>query len=204
MLPAGSDGRFDGALGLPSEDILALQRGGYLHDVGKVALPDDVLFKPGPLSPSEWETMKSHVERGERICKGMRSLAPILPIIRHHHERWDGSGYPDGLRGEQIPLLARILQLADIYDALTTERPYKPALTADEAVSVIQEEVRKGWRDPKLVETFLDLLPTFRANESANEHAELSLHALAASIGSLKRESVCESSIDDVRMASGF
>jgi putative two-component system response regulator len=112
------------AIGLDAQDVLALQRGGYLHDVGKVAIPDSVLFKPGPLTDEEWVIMKSHAERGERICRNVRSLAPVLPIIRNHHERWDGSGYPDGLRGEDIPLLARIIQLTDIYDALTTARPY--------------------------------------------------------------------------------
>ncbi len=85
------------ALGLPAPEILALQRGGYLHDIGKVAIPDHILFKPGALTDEEWEIMKSHAERGERICSNMRSLAPILPIIRHHHERWDGTGYPDRL-----------------------------------------------------------------------------------------------------------
>ncbi len=86
-------------LSLPGHDILALQRGGYLHDIGKVAIPDHVLFKAGPLTPEEWDIMKTHAERGERICSSMRSLSPVLPIIRHHHERWNGTGYPDGLSG---------------------------------------------------------------------------------------------------------
>ncbi len=169
------------ALGLPTCDILTLQRGGYLHDVGKVAIPDSVLFKPGPLTAEEWETMKTHTERGERICAGMRSLAPVLPIIRHHHEKWDGSGYPDGLKGEEIPLLARILQLADIYDALTTSRPYKRAISPEEALRVVRSETAKGWRDPKLVDTFADILPMFRSPE-ASDLSRLSLHALAASL----------------------
>ena len=169
------------ALGLPPHEILTLQRGGYLHDIGKVGIPDDILFKAGPLTPDEWEIMKSHAERGERICSSMRSLAPVLPIIRNHHERWDGSGYPDGLKGEGIPLLARILQLADIYDALTTVRTYKRALSPEEALRVIREEVDKGWRDPRLVELFADLLPMFRT-PSSPDFSRLSLHALAASI----------------------
>jgi len=169
------------ALDLPPSDILALQRGGYLHDVGKVAIPDHILFKPGALTPEEWEIMKTHAERGERICSSMRSLAPVLPIIRHHHERWDGTGYPDGLKGEEIPLLARILQLADIYDALTTARPYKRALSPDDALNILREEVAKGWRDPKLVETFSDILPMFRT-PTPPDFSRLSLHALAASI----------------------
>lgn len=169
------------ALGLPPRDILVLQRGGYLHDIGKVGIPDGILFKAGPLTPEEWDVMKSHAERGERICSNMRSLVPVLPIIRSHHERWDGSGYPDGLKGEEIPLLARILQLADIYDALTTERPYKRALKAQEALRVIREEVDKGWRDPRLVDLFADLLPMFEA-PSSPDFSRLSLHALASSI----------------------
>ena len=169
------------ALGLPPREILVLQRGGYLHDIGKVGIPDGILFKAGPLTPDEWEIMKSHAERGERICKSMRSLEPVLPIIRSHHERWDGSGYPDGLKGEAIPLLARILQLADIYDALTTERPYKRALNPQEALRVIREEVDKGWRDPRLVELFADLLPMFDT-PSSPDFSRLSLHALASSI----------------------
>jgi len=175
-------------LGLAAAEILALQRGGYLHDIGKVAVPDTVLFKPGPLTPEEWETMKAHAERGAKICGGMRSLAPVLPIIRHHHEKWDGSGYPGGLRGEDIPLLARILQLADIYDALTTARPYKEALTPQQALLTIRKEAQRGWRDPKLVEIFVDILPTFRTAPAATDHSHFSLHALAASVERFRRE----------------
>jgi len=169
------------ALALPPNDILALQRGGYLHDVGKVSIPDAVLFKPGPLTPEEWDIMKTHAERGERICSRLRSLAPVLPIIRHHHERWDGSGYPDGLKGEQIPLLARILQTVDIYDALTTSRPYKRAMPPDDAIAIIRAEAQRGWRDPRMVELFTDLLPFFR-HPSPADFSRFSLQALAASL----------------------
>jgi putative two-component system response regulator len=174
-------------LSLPAHEILALQRGGYLHDIGKVAIPDHVLFKNGPLTPEEWEVMKTHAERGERICSSMRSLAPVLPIIRHHHERWNGTGYPDGLKGEQIPLLARILQLADIYDALTTSRPYKRAFSSEEAMQILNEEAAKGWRDPKLVQTFADILPIFRT-PTPPDFSRLSLHALAASIERYRKD----------------
>ncbi|MGE5488229.1 MAG: HD-GYP domain-containing protein [bacterium] len=139
------------ALELPRRDIVALYRGGYLHDIGKVAVPDAILFKRGPLTPEEWRIMKMHTIVGEQICRSARTLAPVLPIIRHHHERWDGSGYPDGLSGERIPLLARILQVADVFDALVSKRPYKPALSAETALSVLEEEARRGWRDPALV-----------------------------------------------------
>lgn len=145
------------AMGLARGRLVTLYRGGYLHDVGKVGIPDSILFKPGPLTADEWVTMRSHAARGEEICRHMKSLAPVLPIIRHHHERWDGSGYPDGLRGEQIPLLARIVQIVDIYDALTSPRPYKPAYTPDQALVVIQEETARGWRDPRIVKVFLQV-----------------------------------------------
>ncbi|MBZ5727088.1 MAG: HD domain-containing protein [Acidobacteriia bacterium] len=137
--------------------LLALYRGGHLHDVGKVGIPDSVLFKPSRLSAQEWVVMRSHTTRGEEICRHLKSLAPVLPVIRHHHERWDGGGYPDGLRGEQIPQLARIVQIADIYDALTNPRPYKQAYPAAKAIEIIQREGDRGWRDPQIVELFTRL-----------------------------------------------
>ncbi len=194
-------------LGLPAREILALQRGGYLHDIGKVAVPDHVLFKPGPLTPEEWETMKMHTERGERICAGMKSLASVLPIIRSHHERWDGSGYPDRLAGEEIPLLARVLQLADIYDALTTARPYKSAMTPEKALDTIREEARKGWRDPRLVELFGDVLPMFRSSPVATDHSHFSLHALASSIERFREQPkpiASHTTNGKLQLASGF
>ncbi len=146
------------ALGLSAPDLKALHRGGYLHDIGKVGIPDAILFKKGSLTKEEWEVMRTHTLRGEEICRPMKSLGPVLPIIRNHHEKWDGTGYPDRLAGDQIPLLARILQVTDIYDALTTERCYKPALSRDEAFRLMEEEVRRGWRDPELVEVFRELV----------------------------------------------
>lgn len=194
------------ALGLGHDDILALQRGGYLHDIGKVAIPDGVLFKPGPLSPEEWALMKSHTERGERICSNVRSLAPVLPIIRHHHERWDGGGYPDGLKGENIPLLARIVQITDIYDALTTARPYKRAYRPIEALTVLREETERGWRDPKIVEVFCDLLPVFSPAANAN-WTHLSLQSLASSLDRFRKDPSRAQSpweLTPVKMASGL
>ncbi len=145
------------AMGLPHQQLVALYRGGYLHDVGKVGIPDSILLKPGPLTAEEWVTMRSHTTRGEEICQHMKSLSAVLPIIRHHHERWDGSGYPDGLRGEQIPLLARIVQIVDIYDALANPRSYKAASTPERALEVIRQETDRGWRDPHIVKVFLQL-----------------------------------------------
>ena len=142
------------ALGLSEHELKALHCGGYLHDIGKIGIPDAILFKEGSLTAQEWEVMRSHTIMGEEICRPMKSLAPVLPIIRHHHERMDGTGYPDSLSGEQIPLLARILQIADVYDAITTTRPYKSALSPEEAFSTLEEEARRGWRDIELLTLF--------------------------------------------------
>ena len=144
-------------IGLEHEELLVLYRGGFLHDVGKVGIPDSILFKPGKLTADEWVTMRTHTVRGEEICRHLRSLQPVLPLIRSHHERWDGSGYPDGLSGEQIPVLARVLQVADIYDALTSPRPYKPAFTTTEALRILAEETEEGWRDPDIMTRFFRL-----------------------------------------------
>jgi putative two-component system response regulator len=152
------------ALGLPRQEQLALYRGGYLHDIGKISIPDAILFKRGLLTDEEWQTMRLHTVRGEDICRPMKTLAPVMPIIRSHHERWDGSGYPDGLAGEEIPLLARILQVADIYDALTTARPYKPAFSHQHAIEIMNEEARRGWRDPELVPLFAEISQQPAAN----------------------------------------
>ena len=148
------------ALGLDRAQLLTIYRGGYLHDIGKVGIPDSILFKPGELTAEEWVTMRSHASRGEEICRPLESLKPVLPIIRSHHERWDGSGYPDGLRGDQIPLLARIVQVADIYDALISPRPYKAALCREEALKIMREETQRGWRDPEIVRLFFSLHET--------------------------------------------
>lgn len=145
------------ALGLSRQELVALYRGGYLHDIGKVAVPDAILFKNGSLTEDEWKVMRAHTTKGEEICRPMKSLSLVLPIIRNHHERWDGTGYPDGLAGEQIPLLARILQIADVYDALTSERPYKKAFTHDESITILQQESAKGWRDSALVGLFEEM-----------------------------------------------
>ena len=143
------------AMGVDRTSLVTLYRGGYLHDIGKVGIPDSILFKRGKLTAAEWAVMRTHSSRGEEICRHMKSLQPVLPIIRHHHERWDGSGYPDGLRGEQIPLLARVVQIADIYDALTSRRTYKEAFGEEQALETIQAEARRGWRDPHLTALFV-------------------------------------------------
>jgi putative two-component system response regulator len=148
-------GRF---LGVEEENIIALQRGGYLHDLGKIAVPDEILKKGSDLTPAEWVIMKQHPVTGETICRPLKSLRLVLPIIRHHHEHSDGSGYPDGLRDGEIPLLPRILQVVDIYDALRTERPYKPALSHDQAAITMRTEARNGLWDEELVSEFFGML----------------------------------------------
>jgi putative two-component system response regulator len=139
-------------------EIRDLMWGGYLHDIGKVGIPDAVLLKPGKFTPDEWAVMQQHVLIGQQICQPLRTMRGVVPIIRHHHERWDGSGYPDGLVGEEIPYLAQIFQIIDIYDALTSERPYKKAFTSEEALKIFDEETSKGWRNPKLVEQFKEFI----------------------------------------------
>ncbi len=148
-------------LGLSRHQIKALKWAGYLHDIGKIGIPDVILGKKGRHTPEEWEIMKTHVLIGEEICKGLRSVQDVVPIIRHHHERYDGSGYPDQLQGGYIPLLARVFQIIDIFDALTSERPYKPAFTPEASMAILQEETHKGWRDPELVEAFKAFIPTY-------------------------------------------
>jgi putative two-component system response regulator len=184
------------ALGLPEDDITALYRGGFLHDIGKIAVPDAILNKGGQLTVEEWEVMRSHTVRGEAICQPMKSLAPVLPIIRNHHERWDGSGYPDGLASEAIPLLARILQLADIYDALTSRRSYKEPFSSAEAVEILRREASNGWRDPELVSVFCAMVqqPGFAANPGdlfgvpSSDTESATLDSMRASLERMSRE----------------
>ncbi len=145
-------------LGLSRTEIRDLMWGGYLHDIGKVGVPDAVLLKPGKLTPEEWAVMQQHVLIGEKICQPLRTMRGVIPIIRHHHERWDGTGYPDGLVGDQIPFLAQVFQIIDIYDALTSERPYKRAFMPEEALAILDEETVKGWRNPKLVQQFKEFI----------------------------------------------
>ena len=143
------------ALNLNEDQQAALYRGGYLHDVGKIGIPDSVLLKTGRLSAAEYEQIKQHPVIGDRLCGGMRSLRQVRSIVRHHHERLDGSGYPDQLKGDAIPLLAQIMSIVDVYDALTTERPYKRAMTPAEAFEELMAEAQRGWRRQDLVETFV-------------------------------------------------
>ncbi|WP_017315905.1 response regulator [Mastigocladopsis repens] len=148
-------------LNLTRTQIRDLMWGGYLHDIGKVGIPDAVLLKTGKFTAQEWEVMRQHVLIGEKICQPLRSMRGVIPIIRHHHERWDGSGYPDGLKGDEIPYLAQVFQIIDIFDALTSERPYKRAFTLEEALAVMAEETDSGWRNPKMMQQFTEFISAF-------------------------------------------
>jgi cyclic di-GMP phosphodiesterase len=142
------------SLGFREQDLQELRIASWLHDIGKIGVPESILLKPGPLNTEETRIMREHPIIGEKICAPLRSLRRILPVIRHHHEKMDGSGYPDGLRGETIPLKARILQVADIYDALTTNRPYREALPPEKALQILCSEAEKGWLDASVVLKF--------------------------------------------------
>ncbi len=150
-------------LGLDEDSILALRRGGFLHDLGKIRVPDEILKKGTDLTPEEWKIMRQHPVTGEAICRPLKSLRLVLPIIRHHHEHWNGSGYPDALRADRIPILARILQVVDVYDALRTERPYKPALAHEESIRTMVREAEQGLWDRELVQAFFSMLKERRA-----------------------------------------
>ncbi len=145
-------------IGLSDADQSALRRGGYLHDIGKLGLPDAVLLKRGPLSPDEYKVMQSHTIIGDRLCSELRSLRAVRPIVRSHHERLDGSGYPDALKGNDIPLLAHIMGIVDVYDAMTTERPYRKPATSSTACEELIREAARGRHGRDLVDAFVSLV----------------------------------------------
>jgi putative two-component system response regulator len=144
-----------GRAGLSQDEIDVLRRGGLLHDIGKIAIPDAVLNKPGPLTREEYDIVKQHPVHGERIVQPLRSLQNALPLIRWHHERCDGRGYPDGLLGGDIPLAVRILSVADVYDAVSSGRPYRPALPQRRCLELLREDADLGGLDPELVDVFV-------------------------------------------------
>lgn len=145
------------AIGWAEQDCALIQTASLLHDVGKVEINESVWRKPTFLTNAEFEMVRSHATAGEKLCASIDQLAPALSWIRHHHERYDGTGYPDGLVGEQIPLGARIISVADAFAALTSDRPYRKAYFADEAIEILRGEAGLTW-DPSLVETFCDLI----------------------------------------------
>lgn len=148
-------------IGLPEYSLDALYRGGIIHDIGKIGVPDAILLKPGPLNEVETTRMREHVSIGEAIVRPLQSAASLLPIIRHHHEWYDGRGYPDGLRGRQIPRLARIVSLCDAFDALVNDRPYRVRHTTEEAVAVLRTGAGTQW-DPEMVEILTSEVPSIQ------------------------------------------
>lgn len=149
-----------GALKLSSAEIDALRLGAYLHDIGNLAVPEAVLLKPEALSSAELEIVRQHPVVGADLCSSLPSLAAVVPIVRHHHERLDGSGYPDGLEGDAIPQLAQIIGLVDTYDALTTRRPHQDAMSNDDAIAILRDQARRGWRERALVQLLEELSTT--------------------------------------------
>ena len=145
------------AVGLEGALLDDLYWGGIIHDIGKIGVPDAILLKPGALTPEEWEIMRSHVLIGEEIARPLRSAANLLPIIRHHHERIDGRGYPDGLVGEKIPITARVVAICDAFDAMVSDRPYRPGLKPSEAASVLRDGAGTQW-DQELVSLYVSQL----------------------------------------------
>lgn len=145
-------------IGFSDVDQQALRFAGIVHDIGKVGVPVEVLLRSGPLSWEERQLIESHPKLSEQICRAVAGFERALPIIRHHHERLDGSGYPDGLRGTQIPVGALVLQTADMFDAVSEARPYRDALSPEDAFHILRQEARKGWRDASLIEEFYQII----------------------------------------------
>ena len=142
----------------PARDIESVRKGGVLHDVGKIGCPDLILNKPGPLTPAEFAQIKRHPVTGWEVCRHLKSVQDALPCIRWHHEKLDGSGYPDGLNADVIPRPVRIIAIADVYDALATARAYKPAFAPDTCFRILVEESDRGWWDKELVNAFIDMM----------------------------------------------
>jgi putative two-component system response regulator len=149
---------FGQQLGLDAHHIEALRKGGYLHDLGKIGVPDAILLKPGPLTADEFAVMQQHPITGDRLCGELRALRHVRPIVRHHHERLNGEGYPDRLHGSAVPVLAQIMGIVDTFDALTTTRPYRKARSTTQAFEQLDSDVKKGWRDGALVGEFIALV----------------------------------------------
>jgi putative two-component system response regulator len=155
--------RLGRALGLDENDLQVLYRGAFLHDIGMLSVPEGILQKSGPLEPEERTQVRSHTVVGDRLCSNLRSLHPVRPIVRHHHEHLDGSGYPDALCGDEVPLLAQIVGIVDTYEALTTPRPYQRAVSSEDAFHVLREHTKRGWRLDDLVETFVSVVEPMHA-----------------------------------------
>ena len=172
---------FGKSLGMDSAELKMLRYGAILHNVGKIAIPDSILEKTGALTPRERALFHQHPRVGCDICAPLKPLRPVLPIIRHHKEHFDGTGYPDGLRGENIPLKAQVVGIVDVYSALTNDRPFRRAKTVREAIEILRERALKGIHDPKLIEKFCDFVggettaEATASEESSTENPVVSL-----------------------------
>ena len=155
------------ALGVDARTVKALRLGGYLHDLGKIAIPDTVLLKGGPLDAAERAVIQVHPAVGAELVRGLRSLDGAIAVIRHHHERMNGAGYPDGLKGDAIPIGARILAVVDVFDALHTPRPYKPAFSMEQSLGLLRRETDAGAWDPRVVEALIPIVRETPAMTSA-------------------------------------
>ena len=149
---AGYAGQIAQMMNLSESDQTILQRGSILHDIGNIGIADSILLKPGGLSDWEFEEVRMHPIIGETICRSLTSLAPVIPLIRSHHEKLDGSGYPDALRGDAIPVLVRVVSVADVYDTLRSDRSYRGAFGHEDAVDILRKEVERGWWEAEIVE----------------------------------------------------
>ena len=145
-------------LRLPEQDIVALSKAGVLHDMGKLGVDDAILNKPGRLTSEEFEVIKEHPIRGEDICSPLKSIQDAVPIIRWHHERLDGSGYPDGLKGDEIPVTAQLMVIVDVYDALATDRPYKNAFPREVCFDILRADAQSGWWNSEYVEALIEVI----------------------------------------------
>ena len=153
-------------LGLSDRELAALRAGAVLHDIGKLAVPDHILNKPGSLTPAEFEKTKIHTVVGAEILSRVNFPYPVIPIVKHHHERWDGCGYPDGLKGEQIPITARIMSVVDSFDSVREDRPFRPSMSREDAINLLRKGAGTHF-DPKIVELFIDNLAQFEAEISS-------------------------------------
>jgi putative two-component system response regulator len=166
-------------IGLGESDLAVLRKGALLHDIGKISIPDAILNKPGALTAEEYDVIKQHPAQGTRIVEPLKSLRDAIPIIRWHHERRDGSGYPDRLLGDAIPLLTRILSVADVYDALSSERPYRPALPPETCKKILLKDAAEGGLDPGLVDVFCRIIQV--ATTATVPHVEQEARRLVGS-----------------------
>lgn len=154
--------RIASAMGLPEDEVRYLEIAARLHDLGRVSIPAKILFKPAALTIGEWAEVQLHPLRAVELLRPCRSLKKVLPVIECHHERFDGGGYPNGYKGEEIPLLARILAVADAYDGMTSSRPYRASMSSEEAMDILEQGMETQW-DPEVIETFLGIMRPFEA-----------------------------------------